>query len=74
MVVAVIFIVVVIITIVVVVTIVLTWVVDLKEEHSLVSGFSSSLYSFIIPVDNREVQMPGLGALVYCTQITHSCS
>lgn len=74
MVVAVIFIVVVIITIVVVVTIVLTWVVDLKEEHSLVSGFSSSLYSFIIPVDNREVQMPGLGTLVYCTQITHSCS
>lgn len=73
MVVAVIFIVVVIITIVVV-TIILTWVVDLKEEHSLVSGFSSSLYSFIIPVDNREVQMPGLGALVYCTQITHSCS
>lgn len=73
MVVDVIFIVVVIITIVVV-TIILTWVVDLKEEHSLVSGFSSSLYSFIIPVDNREVQMPGLGALVYCTQITHSCS
>lgn len=68
MVVAVIFIVVVIIVIVI---IILTWVADLTEEHPLVSGFSSSLYSFIIPVDNREVQM---GALAYCTQITHSCS
>lgn len=73
MVVAVVFIVAIIIIIVVVV-IILTQVAELKEEHSLVSGFSSSLYSFIIPVDNREVQMPGLGALVYCTQITHSCS
>ena len=73
MVVAVVFIVAIIIIIVVVI-IILTQVAELKEEHSLVSGFSSSLYSFIIPVDNREVQMPGLGALVYCTQITHSCS
>lgn len=72
MVVAVVFIVAIIIIIVVI--IILTQVTELKEEHSLVSGFSSSLYSFIIPVDNREVQMPGLGALVYCTQITHSCS
>ena len=73
MVVAVVFIVAIIIIIVVVI-IILTQVAELKEEHSLVSGFSSSLYSFIIPVDNREVQMPGLGVLVYCTQITHSCS
>ena len=72
--VAVVFIVAIIIIIIVVVIIILTQVAELKEEHSLVSGFSSSLYSFIIPVDNREVKMPGLGALVYCTQITHSCS